>query len=413
MTRAPLTVALFGEFGTENLGNDGSLAVTLEELRRRLPDATFHVVCVHPEPVAARFGVRATSVSGPRLKERGARRPGTLLNRVGSKLVDPLWVAWTLRTCDAVVLPGTGILEDSDSLKPWSTPWMVAGAAAGARFHRLPLAYVGVGVSPAVTRVKRRLFRFALRSATFRTYRDDYSRDAAHAMGVDTTGDAVQPDVCFVLDPPPAHLSSGAARVGLGVMDWNGESSDPGQQERDRVAYEDAMTTIALQTAERGHDITLLIGESRDARVADLVRDRVTDKLPEARVRVQLAGTLEDLLEEMRGLDAVVATRFHNVVCALRSAVPTVALSYAPKTRALMRAVGREQDCLDVDALDPQAVLTRLESVLADREAARAATGAAVADYPRTVALHLDRLVEHLVESGAARRRRGRRLART
>jgi polysaccharide pyruvyl transferase WcaK-like protein len=53
---------------------------------------------------------------------------------------------------------------------------------------------------------------------------------------------------------------------------------------------------------------------------------------------------------------AVVATRYHNVICALKLGKPTVALGYSPKFDTLMADMGmpgfsQPADSLDVDRL--------------------------------------------------------------
>lgn len=51
-------------------------------------------------------------------------------------------------------------------------------------------------------------------------------------------------------------------------------------------------------------------------------------------------ASLADLMKEMAAADSVVATRYHNLVCALKVGVPTLALSYAAKSDTLMAEFG-------------------------------------------------------------------------
>jgi polysaccharide pyruvyl transferase WcaK-like protein len=45
-------------------------------------------------------------------------------------------------------------------------------------------------------------------------------------------------------------------------------------------------------------------------------------------------------MKETAAADTVVATRYHNLVCALKAGTPTLALSYAAKSDALMERMG-------------------------------------------------------------------------
>ena len=67
----------------------------------------------------------------------------------------------------------------------------------------------------------------------------------------------------------------------------------------------------------------------------------------------------------MAPVGTVVATRYHNVICALKLAKPTISLGYAAKNVAVMADAGLSEFCqftnqLDVDLLIEQ--FTELES---------------------------------------------------
>ena len=57
-------------------------------------------------------------------------------------------------------------------------------------------------------------------------------------------------------------------------------------------------------------------------------------------------------MREMALASTVVATRFHNVICALRLSKPTISLGYAPKFTALMADMGLSEFCQSASSLD-------------------------------------------------------------
>ena len=70
-------------------------------------------------------------------------------------------------------------------------------------------------------------------------------------------------------------------------------------------------------------------------------------------------------MRQIASVDTVVASRFHNVLCALMLAKPTLSVGYAAKFGALMEEVGLAEFCqsahsVDVDRLIEQ--FTELES---------------------------------------------------
>jgi polysaccharide pyruvyl transferase WcaK-like protein len=69
-------------------------------------------------------------------------------------------------------------------------------------------------------------------------------------------------------------------------------------------------------------------------------------------------------MTEMSSAEAVVASRFHNIVCALLLAKPTVSVAYAAKNDELMQAFGLGAACQSLDHLDVQLLRVQLDQVL-------------------------------------------------
>lgn len=70
-------------------------------------------------------------------------------------------------------------------------------------------------------------------------------------------------------------------------------------------------------------------------------------------------ASLDEMMRQLTPLDAVVATRLHNVICALMFARPTLSIGYATKHETLMARRGMAEFCqnagdLDVDRLIKQ-----------------------------------------------------------
>lgn len=127
------------------------------------------------------------------------------------------------------------------------------------------------------------------------------------------------------------------------------------------------MSTFILSLLERGFIVRLLIGEVADQRaVTDLERSmekkgyRLTTSSPSRAEPGQLIAepirSLRDVMHQIAQTDIVVASRYHNVVCALKFARPTVSIGYEKKNAAVMATMGLAGFCQDIDELD----LTRL-----------------------------------------------------
>ncbi|MEU8547133.1 polysaccharide pyruvyl transferase family protein [Streptomyces roseoverticillatus] len=344
--KAASRVGVFGLLGSGNLGNDGSLEAVLGYLRAEHPDAAVDALCGGPEAVAARYGIPATRLHWYRGEYRTASRAGAIAAKGLGKLVDAVRTAAWVRRHDVVIVPGMGVLEATLPLRPWGFPYALFLLCASGRLLHTPVALVGVGAAPIGNRPTRALVRWSARLAAYRSYRDALSRDAMREMGVDTTRDEVYPDLAFALPVPPPDPSG---LVCVGVMDFHGGNDDRARAEEIHRRYLDGMTRFVRALVEDSRPVRLLTGDACDAPAIAAILDAVDSPL----VTAAEATSLADLMKETAAADTVVATRYHNLVCALKTGTPTLALSYAAKSDALMAQMGLGAYChpaLEVDA---------------------------------------------------------------
>ncbi|MGW5468784.1 polysaccharide pyruvyl transferase family protein [Streptomyces chartreusis] len=340
--RPPVRVGVFGLLGSGNLGNDGSLEAVLGYLRAEHPEASVDALCGGPEVVTARYGIPATRLHWYRGEYRTASRAGAVAGKGLGKLVDVVRTAAWVRRHDVVIVPGMGVLEASLPLRPWGFPYSLFLLCASGRLFGTKVALVGVGAGPIGNRLTRGLVRRSARLAAYRSYRDAQSRDALREMGVDTARDEVHPDLAFALPAPRAGTpSSPPGPVCVGVMDFHGGDDDRARAEEIHRRYLDGTTRFVRALVEDGRPVRLLTGDECDRSVVAAILEAVDSPL----VTAAEATSLADLMKETAAADTVVATRYHNLVCALKAGTPTLALSYAAKSDALMDRMGLAAYC--------------------------------------------------------------------
>ncbi|MER6623297.1 polysaccharide pyruvyl transferase family protein [Streptomyces sp. NPDC000931] len=338
----PPRIGVFGLLGSGNVGNDGSLEVVLGYLRAEHPEAVVDTMCGGPEAVTARYGIPATRLNWYRGEYRTASRAGAIAAKGLGKLVDVVRTAAWARRHDVVIVPGMGVLETTLPLRPWGFPYSLFLLCATGRLLRTRVALVSVGAGPIGNRPTRALTRWSTRLAAYRSYRDAMSRDAMRAMGVDTARDEVYEDLVFALPAPPAGAPAGPpGLVCVGVMDFHGSNDERDRAEEIHRRYLDGTTRFVRALVEDGRPVRLLTGDELDRPVADAVLDAVDSPL----VTVAETASLADLMKEMSAAETVVATRYHNLVCALKTGTPTLALSYSAKSDSLMARMGLGAYC--------------------------------------------------------------------
>ncbi|KUN21749.1 hypothetical protein AQJ11_28000 [Streptomyces corchorusii] len=353
-------MGLFGLLGSGNLGNDGSLEALLGYLRTQHPEAVVDALCGGPEAVTARFGIPATRLHWYRGEYRTASRAGAIASKGLGKLVDVFRTAAWVRRHDVVIVPGMGVLEATLPLRPWGFPYALFLLCASGRLLGTRVALVSVGAARIGNRRTRALVRWSARLAAYRSYRDAQSRDAMRAMGVDTARDEVYPDLAFALPTPGANAPSGPpGPVCVGVMDFHGGDDDRSRAGQIHRRYLDGTIRFVRALVEEGREVRLLTGDACDAPVVAAILDAVDSPL----VTAAEAASLADLMKETAAADAVVAIRYHNLICALKTGTPTLAVTYAAKSEALMERMGLGAYCHPARELDADRLLAQFRAL--------------------------------------------------
>ena len=364
-------VGLFGLLGQGNLGNDGSMEAVLRYLRAEHPGAIVDVMCTGPEQVTQRYGLPAVRLRWYDWEDRGSERPTVVRKSLGTAtgmVMDLLRTATWVRRHDVVIVPGMGVLEASLPQRPWGTPYAMFLLSASGRLFGVKVALVSVGANVIHQRLTRSLFMAAARLASYRSYRDKGSKDAMQRMGVDTSGDLVYPDLAFSLPVPEATVTLAGA-VGVGIMDYSGGNDDRRQARELHSAYIEQMKRFVLWLADNGRPIRLFTTDVHDERIMREVLADLRVKRPgldPSRAVVVPATTLDELMRQMTSVEVVVASRFHNVLCSLKLAKPTLAVGYSGKFESLMAEMGLAEFCHSARSLDAARLIeqfTKLEGL--------------------------------------------------
>jgi hypothetical protein len=106
----------------------------------------------------------------------------------------------------------------------------------------------------------------------------------------------------------------------------------------------------------------------------------------------------------------VVATRFHNIVCALKMGRPCISLGYAKKNDVLMADMGLGDFCQHVESLDLNVLTEQFTRVVAGRSVYEQAIREKGAQYTRRLAEQEQVLLERFLgEDGRRAARAGHR----
>jgi polysaccharide pyruvyl transferase WcaK-like protein len=362
-------VGLIGHFGIGNLGNDASLDVVAASLVAARPGTTIVPVCHRPGDVAEPWAAHAVPIHVPRPRSGPAR-----LGRVLSRARDLRHAADVVRTLDALLVPGTGILDDFGGERGAGFPSTLLQWLGMARLAGVPTGLLSVGAGPFRDRLGRILIRRLVGVVDYRSFRDASSVEFVRGLGAAVGLGDVVPDVVLAL-PAPDSAPSSRSRVVIAVMQYTGWYHS-GLDDR----HERAFARLAEWALGEGHDVMLLTADAKDRpatdRVAALVR-AATGGSTDARLQQAQAGDLGEVVAAMAGASLVAVTRYHSLVAALVAGRPVVSVGYGSKNDELMAAAGLGDYCQHVETVDAQLLVEQAARALRNGAALAASVTAA------------------------------------
>lgn len=355
------TIALFGMFGVGNLGNECTLRAIILNLRRFLPNAQVSCICGGPDETASSCNIPAIEIRGMSLRPLDNRLL-RLLRRLAMGAFVELgrWVKAikTLAGTDMLVMTGTGMLSDV-GISPFGLHYDILRWSIAAKLCRCKLLFVSVGAGPIRRPLSRVFVKAVLRLADYRSYRDISSRKFVEGMGI-AEGGSVYPDLAFSLSggtlPSVGTRDRRKTVIGIGLITHN---TRRGTQETVESIYHDYITNMATFVGwliEHNYAIRILIGDvvydNRARQDLRALLERSGMSYEGGQITDEPAHSVDELLSQLAGTDIVVASRFHNVLLALKLAKPVVAISFHEKVDSLMGAMGMGQFCQDIENVD-------------------------------------------------------------
>jgi len=415
---ASLRVALLAPYAGTNLGDAAIQEAAIQNIRRRVSGVEISGITLNPQVTAARHGIPcfplesrwleyvASLDSGDHGSARGAARPAPMslgmrvrdlakrVPIVGPALRAVTQVArasqreathWArgfrlARGLDAIIVAGSGQIDDEWG-GAWAHPYALFKWALLTRLAGKQFIVLSVGASTLRHRLSRWFVRWALRLACYRSYRDQGTKIMLRDLPF-TRDDRCWPDLAFSLphataSGPPRRRSEPGRRVGVSPIAYGHPELWPTADRPAHERYLEALTDFVAWLVAQRHQVVLFATGGVDHLI---IRDllgrlaaRSAERKPPAAVRVAKDDTLKELLVELEGVDAVVASRLHGLVLAHVLGKPAIAVSFDRKVGAHMQEIGMGPYCLNLQTVDRTKLaeaFTRLEREAVDVRAA-------------------------------------------
>jgi polysaccharide pyruvyl transferase WcaK-like protein len=258
-----------------------------------------------------------------------------------------------LRRIDLLLVAGGGQLDEEWG-GIWGHPYALVKWSVLARLAGTEFAFLSVGACRIKSRISRQFVKVALSLAYYRSYRDEGSRQIASGISRNADGPVV-PDLAFSLpltrNQPVMESGKKPIRVGVSPIAF----ARPGLWPTERIAiYGRYMTELSRFTAsllQSGMSVILFSSSTPDDQTFQDLRDQVSSQIEkEDLVRLSSCDVVAvgELVEVLRSVDFVVASRLHGLLLSFLAGKPSLAISYDRKVQSLMEDMDQAPYCLDI-----------------------------------------------------------------
>lgn len=302
-----MKIAVIGNYGATNSGDDAILNGILSEVRADNPSHQITVFSSDPALTAQLFEV----LTAP-LFPLGFRSFFKYGFRNSIK---------ALKKADVVILGGGGLFQDNYLYACFLWAWQVFWG----RFFGKPLFIHSAGVGPLNTRMGSWLTKWAFEQAEVITVRDEFSADLLKKIGVKKE---IHPTADPVFLHPYKNISPENKRQkGLFII-----SLRPWLHHTQEI-IQTFLSFLKYLKGSRGAEFIFV--SMQQIREHDL--QMVEPLVRELGGKVYSPPHFSDLLSLMQTAECAIGMRYHFMIAALLTQTPLLPISYSPKTEALFQ----------------------------------------------------------------------------
>jgi polysaccharide pyruvyl transferase WcaK-like protein len=386
-------IGLMDHMGFGNMGDAAIQESLIANIKARIPNAQLIAFSSIPEDTRERHKLESYPIFWSYRKRHGSDvSPGTTttlasrfkqalksirafyvlakpLHDLIREIVHLIRCYRIVRSLDLFLVAGGGQL--CELWRP--LPYNVFKFCVLAKLAKTPLFIVSVGAGPLDRPLNKIFARWSVRLADFASFRDAESQALLRSLGV-RRKTYVYPDPAYALDLRGYLKSefSGARRttVGLNPMGFCDPRLWPRKDADVYRKYLDKLGAFATWLLAHAYDLEIFTSDIAvdDWAIEDLRKKLIGDGQPdmESRVIFRPVLDLEGLLRQMADFQFVVTSKFHGVVFSHLLRKPVIALSYHHKIDDLMKAVGHDEYCLDIEHFDVQQLIDAFKRLAAN-----------------------------------------------
>lgn len=371
-------IAILDHMGFGNLGDAAIQDVVLENIKKRLPDTEIIGFSYIPDDTTKRHKIETypilagiiTSTESDNNDETD--QPTTLKSKIKDYLISyPFLFNFAkfisglisglqhsvrsykiLKSVDLLIISGGGQLGDSYH----SMPIRVFKFCLLAKLARKKLIILNVGAGPLDHFWTKKSAVWSTRLADYISVRDNESQLLLQNLGA-TSNIHVYPDTAYAYDIERFNTYRNSdirnSLVGFNPSGFCDPRIWPRKDESVYQTYLDKITSFVFWLIREHYYVELFTSDiGVDKFVIEDLRSKLAPELPEEKLQKifpPVSKTTDEIIRQISKFDYVITTKFHGIIFSHLLHKPVIALSWHNKNYDLMKAVGHEQYCSDIE----------------------------------------------------------------
>ena len=333
-----MKILLAGYFGSGNIGDEAILQVLATQLKKQFPFGEITALSGNPDETS-------------RLYDIGSAHKYSIVNILKGML-----------SCDAFILGGGGLLQDSTSAR---SLLYYSSLIILAKLFRKRTILLGQGIGPVHNTA---LLKKALKKVDLVTVRDERSYKELMSIGAKPKKLSLTADLSFLLGSPDKEN-------GKKILDIDGvkkcRSRSIGISLRPPIKGKDAEENYSAIAVLCDHLI-----KEKDSQIVFLIFNYPEDLDAINRVmgRMKYPAHIllrrckpSEMLDVISSLDALIGMRLHSLVFSFIAGIPGFGLSYDPKVETFQKFTGRKW--LDLKGLKETDLIKDVSAFIDDMSA--------------------------------------------
>lgn len=348
MNRDIKNILICGNYGIDNLGDDAILGGLKKLILSVWPAAKITVMSSSPLKTSQNFKVKSV-----RLFPVGVR------SFLKFWFTPSFFAAFkALKKADIVFLGGGGLFNDQEwkSILIWYVQFLWFRI-----FHK-KLVCIAQSVGPLKHKRSRILVKSVFKYAKLVTVRDGQSLKLLHEIGIEKVH--LLSDPAFAIGYESEKSVSRQDRVVLSVRPWKPANSNALYKEIahaiDEIFMKHGLKFVFLPFQQRIENDELAFYE-----ILSLLEHKEA-------IALEYPDDYIHALEIIGRSSLVLGMRLHSIIFSCLTITPFVALSYSQKVKSFADSIGMNNFVLDIDNIQANSIVHKIEQVLKSSERDRA-----------------------------------------